>query len=385
MQYLKLRNRRLLIFIYSMGGGGAERATANLANYWAENGWVIAIVTLSPQCDDFYELNPSITRISLNLAANSGNTLIGLAQNLRRVVALRKELRQFSPDFALAMMTGANVLLALASWGLPNIVTVGSERTYPPHYPLGVVWEWLRRNSYRNLDAVVAQTLKGARWLQANTSARRTAVIPNPVSWPLTSRIPHLAVEKICGDGRKKLLAVGRLSSEKQFTLLVNCFNELASRHPEWDLIILGEGPLRSSLESQVREIGLENRICFPGRAGNIGDWYESASLYVLCSQFEGFPNTLVEAMAYGLPVVSFDCDTGPGDIIRNGTDGILVPDANSKKLQAKLDELMSNECLREKLAERAADVQERFSIGRISGTWELLFEEILNDKVTCR
>ena len=101
-----------------MGSGGAERVSANLANYWATKGWDITIVTLSQQSLDFYELHPAVKRIALELAGESANVLAGLWQNIRRVIALRRVLRQIQPDIALGMMTTANVLLALAAWGL---------------------------------------------------------------------------------------------------------------------------------------------------------------------------------------------------------------------------------------------------------------------------
>jgi glycosyltransferase involved in cell wall biosynthesis len=368
---------RLLIFISSMSGGGAERVTADLANHWASIGWVITIVTISSQRNDFYKLMPAITRIELGLDGDSNNVLIGLTQNIRRITALRRVLRQVQPDVALGMMTGANILLVFASLGLTQTRIVGSERTYPPECPLGGMWEWLRRKSYGRLDVVVAQTNEGATWLKAHTAAKRVEVIPNSVNWPLANLLPHLGVKSVCSNGKHLLLAVGRLSGEKQFGLLVECFCSLASRYPDWNLVILGEGALRSVLEAQVLDVGMTNRIFLPGRAGNVGTWYSCADLYVMSSRFEGFPNTLVEAMAYGVPVVSFDCDTGPRDIIRHEVDGLLVQPGDVAGLTETLGQLMGDDALRRKLAGRAIDVRERFGIERIANNWEVTFKGV--------
>jgi glycosyltransferase involved in cell wall biosynthesis len=367
---------KLLIFISSLSGGGAERVTVNLANHWAVKGWEITIVTLRRQSDDIYALNGAIRRVALEMDGDSGNVIVGLIQNLRRVMALRRVLRQIGPDVALAMMDKANVMLAIASFGLHRIRTVGSERTYPPQNPLGTLWGRLRFHSYGHLHAVVAQTDKGAEWLKSHTKAQRVVAIPNPANWPLTNQVPFIKVENVRRAGRKLLLAAGRLSCEKQFGLLIGCFQSLAVSHADWDLVILGEGHLRSELELRVSEACLGNRVFFPGRAGNIGDWYECVDLYVMSSRFEGFPNTLVEAMAYGLPVVSFDCDTGPCDIIRHKVDGLLVPSGNAQELTATLNLLMGDENLRLEMAKRAGDVRVRFATELIAEKWELLFKE---------
>jgi glycosyltransferase involved in cell wall biosynthesis len=367
---------KLLIFISSLNGGGAERVTATLANHWARKGWNVSIVTLEPQSDDFYELHPAIKRIALDLSGASRSVFVALAQNSRRVLALRRTLREIQPDVALGMMTGANVLLAVASLGLTSIHTVGAERIYPPQFPLGAVWEWLRRSSYRRLDAVVAQTDECGTWLRTHTTSERVAVIPNPVDWPLKRSSPSIAVNEVVRTGRSLLLAVGRLVTQKQFGLLIDCFATLASRHPGWDLAILGEGPLRSALGLQVRTAALESRIFLPGRAGNVGDWYERADLYVMSSGFEGFPNTLLEAMSHGLPAVSFDCDAGPRDIIEHGVNGLLVASGDVAGLTAALDQLMGDEALRREFASRASDVRERFALERIARQWETVFEK---------
>lgn len=368
---------RLLIFIHSLSSGGAERVTANLANHWAGKGWDIAVVTLAPSSHDFYELHPAVKRIALELAGDSSNGLAGLVQNLRRVIALRRVLRDIKPDIAIGMMTTANVLLALAAWGLPQLRAIGSERTHPPQCPLGVLWEGLRRLCYGRLAAVTALTRESAVWLKGHTGARQVPVIPNAALWPLPMQVPRITPESICQSERLIVLAVGRASEEKQFGLLLEVFHSLANQYPSWDLVILGEGPQRPALQAQARMAGLEQRVFLPGRAGNVGEWYERADLYVMSSQFEGFPNSLVEAMAHGLASVSFDCDTGPRDIIRHETDGLLVPPGDVAGLAAALERLMGDSDLRERFAERAADARERFSIGRIAGMWEELFEEV--------
>jgi glycosyltransferase involved in cell wall biosynthesis len=365
---------RLLIYIHSLENGGAERVVANLANYWVSIGWDITVVTVASQAKDFYALDPAVTRISLNLAGTSQNVLAGFWRTARRAQALRRVLRRVQPDVALSAMHTANVVLALASRGLPHLRTIGSEHNFPPKAPMGIIWETLRRHAYGHLAAVVALTQECASWLTAHSHARRIPVIPNPVSWPLSNHEPQIRPATVCSSGRRILLGVGRLSSEKNFSALIDIFSRLAPGHPDWDLVILGEGPLRDALCAQVQGASMAQRIFLPGSVGNIGDWYQRASMYVMSSDFEGFPNTLVEAMAYGLPAVSFDCDTGPRDIIRHDVDGFLVAPGDMDGMASALDKLMVDERLREAFAVRAIEARERFSMKKISGMWEDVF-----------
>lgn len=369
----------LLIFIHSMRDGGAERVSANLANYWAGKGWQVTLVTLVSKDDDVYELSPLINRISLNSADVSSNALAGLVNNIRRVIRLRQILRQIQPDLAMGMMTTANVLLAMAAWGV-SIHTVGVEHIHPPRLPMGFLWETLRRYTYGLLNVVTALASEGEEWIKSNTNAKKVLVIPNSVHWPLTTEDPQINPNTTYPLDKKLLLAVGRLNTQKGFDWLIEGFYSLAHKHPNWVLVILGEGSLRPLLEKQVFESKLENCIFLPGRAGNINEWYEKANLFVMSSRFEGFPMTLVEAMAYGLPAVSFDCDTGPRDIIRHEVDGLLVRPGNVAELTAALDRLMSDDLLIERFSERAVEVRERFSRERIVAMWEKLFEDVLHE-----
>jgi len=368
---------RLLFFIPSLTGGGAERVTANLANHWAAKGWHITIVTLAPLSLDFYELHPAVGRIALELAGESRNVLAGLWKNLRRVRALRQVLRQVQPDMALALMSTANVILALATRGLANMCAIGCEQIHPPQLPLGAQWGMLRRSTYGQLAAVVAVTEESAEWLRMHTSAERVPIVPNMALWPLSVQAPRLSPEATHLADRHILLAVGRLDKQKGFDWLLEAFTALARKYYDWNLAILGEGPERRALESQVQAAGLDGRVFLPGRAGNVGEWYERADLYVMSSRFEGFPLTLAEAMAHGLPAVSFDCDTGPRDIIRPEVDGLLVPPGNVDALAAALDRLMGDAALRVQFSARAVEARERFSMQRIAGLWEELFRNV--------
>lgn len=365
---------RLLIYIHSLENGGAERVVANLANYWASIGWDITVVTVASHASDFYVLDPGVSRICLDLTGSSRNVLAGFTRTARRAQALRRILQRVQPDIALSAMHTANVILALAARGLPRLRTIGSEHNFPPKAPMGIIWETMRRHAYGRLTAVVALTQECADWLAAHSHARRILVIPNPVAWPLSSNEPRIRPAAFCSAGRQVLLGVGRLSEEKNFSALIDIFSRLAPRHPDWDLVILGEGPERHALTAQVRAAGLEQRIFLPGSVGNMGDWYERAALYAMSSHFEGFPNTLVEAMAYGLPAVSFDCDTGPRDIIRHDVDGFLVPPGDTDGMASALDRLMVDEPLRAAFGLRANEARERFSMKKVSCMWENLF-----------
>jgi glycosyltransferase involved in cell wall biosynthesis len=369
--------KRLVIFIHSMGGGGAERVTANLANHWAGKGCEITVVTLAQCSLDAYDLHPDVERISLNLAGDSANIVTGLWQNLRRVVAIRRVLRKIQPDIALGIMTTANVLLSVAALGL-RIRAVGSEHVHPAQYPLSPLWERLRRHTYGWLHAVSALTSESANWLEAHTNVRRVSVIPNAAPWPLPAQEPEVSPMPVCPIGRKILLGVGRLELQKGFDWLLEAFAVVAPKHPDWDLVILGEGSLHNMIERQAQTAGLDKRVFLPGRVGNMGEWYERADLYVMSSRFEGFGNTLAEALTYGLPAVSFDCDTGPRDIIRHETDGLLLPQGDVMGLAAALDRLMGDADLRKRFAGRAVEARERFSMERIAGMWEELFEEVV-------
>ncbi len=366
---------KLLIFLGSLIGGGAERVAVTLSSGFARRGMEVTVVTLDSK-EDFYKVEAPVRHIVLDGKSDSKNLLQTIWITLRRIIALRKVIRRISPDWIMALMTQTNVLALLANLGLRTKIAVW-EQNHPPFTasgPRGRLWEWLRRFTYPKANVVAALTKKSEDWLVEHYPKVKTVVIPNPVSWPLSDFSPVLKPAKFIDVSKHLLLASGHFSTKKGFDMLLEAFSRIYKKHPAWQLAILGDGQEEEALKNFVSERGLGKAVIMPGRAGNIGDWYRRADLFVLSSRHEGFPLVVVEAMAYGVPVVSFDCDTGPRDIIREGIDGFLVPAGDIAALAEALSKVMGDDGLRKRLAERAPEVRERFPLERILDMWEHVF-----------
>lgn len=368
------------MIISSLSSGGAERVATTLANHWAEKGWQINVITFSSAEQDFYTLSPKATRISLNLAGESSGVLSGLRNNLARLRALRHNLQSRAPDIALGFMPNTNILCGLACMGT-GAVAIGSEHIHPPMAPLGQPWAGLRRWVYPRLAAVSALTNDSAEWIRTQTQARSVPVMPNPIPYPIPDGKPAIDPSEVKAKlgGGKILLAVGRLTHEKGFDRLLAAFSIVHINHPDWRLIILGEGPLRGKLEQYCQELGLLNAVAMPGAVGNIGAWYNASDAYVMTSHFEGFGNTLAEALTYGLPSVAVDCETGPREILRHEMDGLLVPQDDLDALANALDRLMGDSSLRKRFSKHAIAARERFAVERVAKQWEEILEHALS------
>ncbi len=368
---------KIIVFIYSLDCGGAERMAVSLANYWQSSGHDVTVVTIAGEEKDFYHLSPNVDRISLCMAEESKNFVHSLSNNLRRVTAFRNILKTHGPDVAISVMTSTTCLLALA--GLKTFVPIiGSEQIHPPAYPLSRIWEYLRYFSYGFVDAIVCLTEQSSQWIRKNTRAKKVHVIPNPILYPIPDQPPCLSPQDLLSSDKKYLLAVGRLTYQKGFDILIDIFASLAHDFPDWNLVILGEGEDRPVLEELIAERGIQERVLLPGRVGNMGSWYRAADLYVMTSRYEGFGNTLAEALAHGLPAVSVDCETGPRDIIRHQVDGLLVPQNDLDSLKQAMSQLMRDEQFRQSLGERAREARTRFSVENVAQTWEKVFAEVI-------
>jgi len=361
---------RIVFFVSSMQGGGAERVAALLCTRWVERGHdVLLVPTYSGRGECLY---PMDERVCLEyLADRVGTTRKTLSSTARRLLAMRALVREFGTDAVLSFLPHVNVVALLATRGL-NLPVVVAERVYPPAMDVGPVWSRLRHLAYPWASRVIVQTRPGLDWLASASPRSAGAVIPNPSVCPLPIGEPRIDPGTVISDESRLLLAVGRLEKQKGFDRLIRAFERLVPRLPDWDLVILGEGSERPALESRIAACRLSARVHLPGRVGNLGDWYARADLYVMSSRFEGFPNTLMEAMAHGVPAVSFDCDTGPAELIEDGVNGYLVaPGAGAAGLAERLGALMADATTRRTLGERAAEVRQRYSLERVGAKWD--------------
>jgi glycosyltransferase involved in cell wall biosynthesis len=369
---------KLTLVISSLSCGGAERVISMLANYCEETGRDVTLITLDSISTDFFRLNPMIKRIGLGLISESSNPLIGMINNLVRIARLRHEIRLTKPDVVITFMEKINVLTLLSTRGLGLRIIV-SERTDPAHHNIGRVWNLLRRITYPWADIIVAQNNQVKQWLINIFVETKVIVIPNPITCEYGDAdckyLNEITEKK---ENTRSIVAIGRLSFEKGFDLLINAFAKIALLNSGWQLIIFGEGDERHALERLICKLNLNERVYLPGRVSNPMRFLKQAELFVMSSRFEGFPNSLLEAMACGLPVVSFDCPSGPREIIRDGVDGMLVPAENIEALADVLQNLMIDGSLRKRLADKAPEVLERFGLEKIMEMWEITFRRIL-------
>lgn len=361
---------KLTCVLDSMGGGGAERVMTHLAGGLARRGHQVTVTTLDPSVPDFYPAPPGVAR-SVVEGAPGGCRWYQLKRQRDRVLGLRRRISEQKPDAVISFVDVANILTLAACRG-SGLPVVACEHINPLQYRLGPHWELLRRLLYPSAACVVMLTEDTLRWARATAGARAAVAIPDPVTAPVFSadaRRPDFF-----GPG-KNLLAMGRLIPQKGFDLLLPAFAAIAGRFPDWRLTILGEGPERRRLEELRDRLGLGGRAALPGARPEVYDILKHTDLFVLSSRFEGFGMALAEALACGVPAVSFDCPSGPGLIVRHGVDGLLVPPGDGRALAAALADLMADGEKRAALAARAPEAAERFGVERYLDKWEALLK----------
>ncbi len=362
------RALHVALVIPSLTIGGAERFVCELARRWRLRGHEVSVITWWPRSADVLEVPPGVRRVALDVGAKSRNVVHAVVQAGRRVLALRRALAQLRPDVVVSFLHHTNeaTIMAASGTGVPVFVC---ERSDPRHDHFTRHWALLRRVLYPRAAGVVVQTESVAAW--ARSFCPRVHVIPNFVERP-----PCLARPGV-DRGSRTLVAMGRLASEKGFDLLIEAFARIAGAFGEWSLTILGEGPERGRLESLVAARGLQGRVSMPGRTAQPELALAGAHAFALPSRHEGFPNVLLEAMACGLPVVAFNCQSGPAEIITDGHDGVLVPTGDVRALAIALARVLGSSAERSRLAQNAREIAVRLAPEPIVDRWSTLLSMV--------
>jgi GalNAc-alpha-(1->4)-GalNAc-alpha-(1->3)-diNAcBac-PP-undecaprenol alpha-1,4-N-acetyl-D-galactosaminyltransferase len=332
-------------------------------------GYGITVITLFGADSDFYTLPTGATRIALGIDGDSPTLIHGLANNLHRLRILRRAIKSTAPDVVVSHIHRTNIMTILAVGRTPIPVIV-VEHNDPGMNPDGRIWERLRRSTYLRARKLVSVSQGVDRQFSWLPETQRT-VIHNPLALPENAP----AFDKQMDTGRDWIAAMGRLTAQKGFDLLLRAFARVSANHPDWRLLIIGDGELRGELEELRNELGLAEIVSFAGLLADPSATLRNAKLFVMASRFEGFPYAALEAMACGLPAIYTDCPSGPREIIRDGIDGLLVPNGDVTALAAAMDRLLSDGAERERLARRAPEVLERFGEDKIIAQWEVLFE----------
>jgi len=226
-----------------------------------------------------------------------------------------------------------------------------------------------RKFAARYCSAIIVLTSQdSADWERLLSPKAKIVHIPNPVP-----NFPDHAAALTS----KRILALGRLEEQKRFDLLLDAYAIFSRTHQDWRLRIRGSGSKEKELRSKVISLGLEERVEILDPTADVDAEYSDASIYAMSSKFEGFPMTLLEAMAYGVPCVSFACPNGPSEIIHDGEDGYLVRQGDVAALVVRLNQVADDENLRRHMGEKARENIRRYDIGRITDIWAAFFEKL--------
>ena len=371
---------KIVYCIDSMGVyGGIERVTALKANALSKMpGNEVWILCLKGGDNSVYYLESSIMIIDIGVSYNTNKkglaAIFGLLKGKREHKARISELlSKISPDIVVSTNKLEKTFLPsiTGTWKtVREIHEVKNSRMKSSHGFINKVLAWFlmlydSRIVCRKYDCLVllSETIKKAEWGDFDN----TVVIPNPVSFQgLRSSLAS-----------SRVIAIGRLSEEKNFSALIRAFRIVANRFPQWSLDIWGDGDQKGLLSRLILDLGLSENVHLCGITSDTERVLSTASLLALSSTYESFGLVIAEAMSCGLPVVSFDCPYGPRSIIDDGIDGFLVPDGDEGSLAEKICVLIKDEGLRKKMGTRALVKSRQYDIERISDLWMSLFEEL--------
>ena len=354
-----------------LSAGGSEHVVSFVANRLARSGFEVSILSFeTSDSKPYYQTDERIAIEYLGVPIGKRSALGVLSDIAVRVKRLRKIFDAQRPDMVVSLLTRSNVIAVLAATGL-NIPVIVSERNNPVRQRPGIVWRALRRYTYARAYGLITMT-RGA--LECFPPVMR------PRSWVIPNMADYQSFKPRFDNRTKVMTAVGRLVDQKGFDLLIQSWARIADQYPDWILRIWGDGPDRAALQALTRDLGVEESVEMPGVSSAPGRWIEEADAFVLSSRFEGWGLVLGEAMAAGLPCISFDCPFGPADMITDRHDGLLIEEGSIEKMAEALSRMMADDALRAELGNNASAAADRFAPEHIGGLWETTIRGTLDE-----
>jgi glycosyltransferase involved in cell wall biosynthesis len=360
---------RILLVQAGLGAGGAEKVMALLARHRFALGDEVHVVALRMPEKGAY--HPLADGVQVHAAPHSDRVASGVAVQMSRLGAIRRAIVSVRPDVVISFLTKVNTLTTLAAvgTGIPVILSERNNMTLQ----MRPFWRLAVKLAMRRAHAIVLLTERGRQDLPEGLQDR-VRIIPN-ASCPIPGVKVALKVPA------RRLVAVGRLDRQKGFDMLLDAMPAILRRVPDARLTIFGEGPLRPDLEAQIVALGLKDAVSMPGNSSKPGGWLEAADILIAPSRYEGFSNVVAEATVSGLPVVAFDCDYGPRELIRHGENGLLVPLGDVAVLTEAVATLLQDDALLARMAAECLKSRRRLDPAAILRLWDEIIESAIEGK----
>jgi glycosyltransferase involved in cell wall biosynthesis len=376
----------LIMHVYGMGG--TIRTVLNLAGYLARDHDVEVISMVRTRREPFFPFPPGVTVTTLDdrtaPVSFARRPLVRLLQTVPSVLVhpedncykrsslwidllLARKLRSLQNGVLITTRPALNLIAA--DFAPPRVTTVGQEHFHFGAYRPRLAAEMARK--YRKLDALAVLIEDDLRDYGKILSRGNVRIVHLPNS------LPELAGEPSPLTGTI-VVAAGRLTPQKGFDRLIPAFARVVERHPDWRLRIYGSGPKLKSLRKLIFDHELYNNVAFMGKTPDIGREFAKASIFALSSRVEGLPMVLLEAMSKRLPVISFDCPTGPRQVVTHGRDGVLVPNGDVDAFAAALLELIEDDEKRRRMGDAALETARRYDVDVIGQRWADLLHELV-------
>ncbi|WP_456268104.1 glycosyltransferase family 4 protein [Kushneria sp. AK178] len=359
---------------------GIERVTSVVANRLAEKGVDVSIVSLWGGLEPFYEKNENVKLYQLfPEQVTEKNKSLALGKRLGRFPAASCRLRRLLKEHPQDIVIDTDYLLGQVA--LPALAGLPTRHVHWEHFcfnlDLGRPHKLMgRRLIARQTDGIITLTERDAGyWQQGARPNGPIRAIPNPV--------PFDPPEQHYNPDSKTVLAVGRLNHQKGFDRLLEAWAQIRHQtgadHDEWQLVILGSGEEDNALKASIARLAIEQSVTMVPATSDVSSHYHRAAILAMTSRFEGFPMVLLEAQAHRLPIVAFDCDTGPAEIIEHDQSGYLVEQDNIADFARQLGKLMGEKDKRIEFSNHAAQSIQRFDIEPIANRWISYLQHVLD------